>query len=112
MGRKNHTQLSLEERRRIYLLLNSKTPVQRIAELLGRHHSTVYREIARNTTYHEDPFLRGYFHMNADYFTRQRRQRLRRFCRMPALKDYVTDRLRSYWSPEQIAGHLKQQDGM
>src|ERR1039458_10716451 len=76
-----HTHLNLEERRQIFLLVNSKAPVQRIAELLGRHHSTVYRELARNTTYHEEPFLRGYFHMNADYFTRQRRQRLRRLDR-------------------------------
>ena len=36
--------------------------------------------------------------------SRQRRQRLRRFCRVPALKDYVKDRLQAYWSPEQIAG--------
>src|ERR1017187_1698545 len=106
-----HTHLNLEERRQIFLLVNSKTPVQRIAELLGRHHSTVYRELARNTTYHEEPFLRGYFHMNADYFTRQRRQRLRRFYRMPALKEYVTARLHDYWSPEQIAGYMKRQAG-
>jgi IS30 family transposase len=109
---KNHTHLSLEERRKIFLLVNSKTPVKRIAEQLCRHHSTIYRELARNTTYHEDPYLRGYFHMNADYFMRQRRQRLRRLYRLPALKDYVTDRLRAYWSPEQIAGHMKRQDGM
>ena len=111
MERKNHTHLSLEERRKIFLLVNSKTPVKRIAELLCRHHSTVYRELARNTTWHEDPYLRGYFHMNADHFMRQRRQRLRLLCRHPALKDYVTDRLQAYWSPEQIAGYLKQHAG-
>jgi len=109
MERKNHTHLSLEERRKIFLLVNSKTPVKRIAALLCRHHSTIYRELARNTTYHEDPDLRGYFHMNADHFMRQRRQRLRRLYRVPALMDYVTDRLKAYWSPEQIAGYLKRQ---
>ncbi len=39
---------SLEERRRLARLLGHKVRVSRIAEVLGRHRSTIYREIRRN----------------------------------------------------------------
>lgn len=43
-----HKELDLRERRRIEDLLNAKLPVSRIAAEIGRHRSTVYREIKRN----------------------------------------------------------------
>lgn len=46
--KKHHTHLSLEERRQIYLRLGRKTSAVEIAKKLGRHHSTIYREINRN----------------------------------------------------------------
>ncbi len=43
-----HIELDLRERRAIEDMLNAKTPVSKIAAALGRHRSTVYREIKRN----------------------------------------------------------------
>ncbi|EAR51836.1 hypothetical protein OG2516_16084 [Oceanicola granulosus HTCC2516] len=43
-----HTGLDLRERRLIEDMLNAKTPVSRIATELGRHRSSVYREIKHN----------------------------------------------------------------
>lgn len=42
-----HTELSLRERRAIEDMLNAKVPVSEIAVEIGRHRSTVYREIKR-----------------------------------------------------------------
>jgi IS30 family transposase len=51
--------LTLEERRAIFRLLNAQVPVERIAEQLGRHRSTIFREISRNL-FREVKEYRGY----------------------------------------------------
>ena len=78
-----------------------------IARMLGRHRSTIYREISRN--YHNDVYVefRGWFPSTADMKARRRRRRTTRLIRHKALRDYVLSRLRLGWSPEQIAGRLK-----
>ena len=43
-----HTELDLRERRTIEDMLNAKVPVREIAVEIGRHVSTVYRDIKRN----------------------------------------------------------------
>jgi IS30 family transposase len=50
-----YQQLTLEERRAVFHLRAAKTPVQAIADQLGRHRSTIYRELARNTFRDVDP---------------------------------------------------------
>lgn len=41
------TELNLRARRRIEDMLNTKAPIRKIAEVIGRHRSTVYRELNR-----------------------------------------------------------------
>ena len=43
-----HTELNLRESRTIEDMLYAKVPVNELATTLGRHRSTVYREIKRN----------------------------------------------------------------
>ncbi len=43
-----HTELDLRERRAIEDMLNVKMPVSKIAIEIGRHRSTVFREMKRN----------------------------------------------------------------
>ena len=45
---RSYRQLTLEERRTIFRLLGVKVPIDRIAPELGRHRSTIHREIRRN----------------------------------------------------------------
>ena len=55
-----HTELDLVERRGIDDMLNAKMPIREIAEVLGRHRSSIYREIQRNGFVDEAlPYLRG-----------------------------------------------------
>ena len=107
-----HTHLSLEERRKIFLLVNSKTSGKAHSGAImpasfnglpgaGAEYDVSGRAVSAGLFSHE----RRPFHASAA-------AKLRRFYRLPALKDYVTDRLRAYWSPEQIAGHMKRQNGM
>jgi len=102
------TELNLAERRTIEDLLHRKVSVTEISRRISRHRSTVYREIRRNVYKDEElPQLDGYYGMNAQRFTAERRARRRKLVRISALREAVIDRLQEGWSPEQIAGRLK-----
>jgi IS30 family transposase len=53
-----YTQITLADRRRLHHLVEAKVPVNEMARQLGRHRSTIYREIRRNTF--RDRELPGY----------------------------------------------------
>lgn len=102
-----YSQLTLADRRRLYHLKERKVPIGEIARQLGRHRSTVYRELKRNT-FHDSEFPQysGYFDTIADDISKERRRRLRKLRRYPKLCDHVIACLQAKWSPEQIAGRL------
>ena len=60
-----YRQLDLDERRTLFRLIEARTPVGEIAERLGRHPSTVYRELGRNRFRDGDRGFCGYFPLNA-----------------------------------------------
>src|SRR5687767_5242671 len=97
---------TLEERRTLFRLLNAKLPIKEIAGQLGRHRSTIYREIARNE-FREVKQYRGYYPVTAEDSARRRRRRQRKLVRDPRLRTHVVEKLKLWWSPEQIAGRLK-----
>jgi IS30 family transposase len=74
-----------------------------IARSLGRHRSTVCREVSRNST-RADGRYRAF---TAQERTNGRRSRSRRNLRF-SVDDFalVNELLRRQWSPEQVAGHL------
>jgi IS30 family transposase len=75
-----------------------------IARILGRHRSTIGREVRRNATRYDG----SYRPQLADWYSRSRRSCSRRNQRFSAL-DWVQvhARLREKWSPEQVAGRLR-----
>ena len=102
-----HRELNLRERRAIEDMLNAKISVKEIAAQIGRHVSTVYREIKRN--HYDDkelPELNGYYGMVAQRSAAQRRARRRKLVRLTSLRKAVILQLKEGWSPEQIAGRL------
>jgi len=102
-----YSQLTLLDRRRLHQLMERKVPVGEIARQLGRHRSTIYRELKRNTFHDaEFPEYSGYYSGIANDISKERRRRLRKLRRHPQLRDLVIDRLKAHWSPEQIAGRL------
>jgi IS30 family transposase len=95
--------LTLEERKLLYLLKNKGRSKAEIAELLGRHRSTIYRELERNGG------PRGYRPKQAQRLAGQRWQVCHRPRKMenPDLHQYVQERLEKRWSPDQIAGRSR-----
>jgi IS30 family transposase len=106
---RTYSQLDLDERRTPFRLVEARRPVGEIAERLGRHRSTIYRELGRNRFRDGDRGFCGYFPLTAQDLARRRRRRRRKLAADAALRAHIVERLAAGWSPQQIAGRLKQQ---
>ena len=104
----SYVHLSLDERRRLFRMREAKVSVARISAALGRHRSTIHREVARNWWRDaEVPRAEGYWPLTAQDLAVRRRRVKAKLERHAELRDAVVDRLRAGWSPEQIAGRLR-----
>jgi len=91
-------------------MLMANSPVAKIAGKLLRHRSTIYREIKRNTFADEEiPELDGYYGKIAQKMAGERRHRQRKLARCPGLLAAVIEGFEAGWSPEQIAGRMRQE---
>lgn len=106
MSRRYH-HLSRAEREQIFRLHDAKVPGSQIAKRMGRHATTIYRELRRNYFFDEDPYFRGYFGAVAHDKARSRRMRGGKILRQPQLAAQIVEGLSKAWSPEQIAGRLR-----
>jgi len=101
---KNYTQLTREERYQIYALKTAGQSKAQIAKVIGRHKSTIGREMTRNSG------LRGYRPKQADSLAVNRRQE-KPTCRISCESwSRVDQLLQEYWSPEQISSWLRQEE--
>jgi IS30 family transposase len=101
---RTYRQLDLDQRRTLFRLVEARTPVGEIAARLGRHPSTIHRELGRNRFRDGDRGFCGYFPLNAQDLARRRRQRRRKLAADEGLRAHVAERLKAGWSPQQIAG--------
>ena len=99
-----HTELDLRERCMIENMLNAKFSISKIAAELGRHRSTVYRNIKRNF-YADDelPNLSGYYGVIAQRKAEARCARRRKLIRLAKLRKAVITQLKEGWSPARCA---------
>lgn len=99
-----YQQLTTEDRYTLSALRKQKFSVAKIAKSMGRHRSTIYRELKRNSTKRRV----GYTAFEADSNTRGRRRRSRRNRHYTEEHfNIVRDLLIKEWSPEQIVGHIR-----
>lgn len=112
MNNKFH-QINRSERFQIYALAKAGLKADAIANQLGRHRSTVYRELSRNRCYYYGKEYKhsAYLPNLADAAANHRRKRDLKLVRQPELKDLIVSYLKRNWSPDQIAGRLKQEHG-
>lgn len=103
---KKYTQLTTEDRYTIAALRRQGLSHAAIGRQIGRHRSTIKREIDRNHCRLDG----AYRAEKADSRTRGRRSRSRKNQQFtPADYKVVDQLLRCKWSPEQISGHLRKQ---
>lgn len=103
-----YKRLSLEEREEISRMLAMRCSLRSIARTLGRHPSTISREVKKvwgrryRTRYRA---ARG--HRRAFRNMRRRRLGFRKLDNNPELFAEIKKKLKLFWSPEQIAEWLK-----
>lgn len=99
-----YRQITSNERHAIAALLRQGMSLPEIAKNLGRHRSTIWREVHRNGRW-----LHGaYIAQKACERARGRRTRCRRGPRFSVEeRELIFDLMAAKWSPEQIAGTLR-----
>ena len=97
--------LTLSEREDVSRGLSAGLSMRAIAAQLGRSPSTVSREVARNGGYDD---YRASIAEQAAWDRAQRPKRCKLACNKP-LSRIVAKKLRSQWSPQQVAGWLKRE---
>ena len=102
--RKTYTQLFSEERDKIAILRAQGHSLEKIAQAIGRHKSTVSRELKRN----KSPIYNVYLPHKANIRAKERKHNAgkRKRLKYPMIQKYVLQKLKLGWSPEQIAGRL------
>ena len=99
---KTYTRLTEDERYQIYEGLTEKRSHRKIAELINKHHSTVFRKIERNRG------LAGYRPKQAQESALRRYQNKPRYRKLTAdVQLLITENMKHEWSPYQIKGRLR-----
>jgi len=102
----SYRQVSAAERIEIAMLRSQAYPLAQIARLLGRHRTTVWREVRRNRAPHD----LGYRSVRAHERAIARRRRSRRNQQFGRAElDRIEVLLRQQWSPQQVCGYLRRQ---
>jgi transposase, IS30 family len=106
----HYTHFSIEEREKIQEMLWQKASVREIARALGRHYSSVSREIARNRPPEKNRYTPRVAHERALRYRRRRGGR--KLDGNERLRAHVLSRLKLGWSPEQSAATAREAVGM
>lgn len=108
----SYRQLTLDERYQIYTLRKQNFQCAEIARQLGRHRTTISRELKRNFDKHS--IYSGYTPVNAQRLANNRRAKsgALRWKLQGELKRLVEQKIMQGWSPEQISGRLLRERGV
>jgi len=101
----NYKQLTAADRGAIEILLQEKHTISSIAKKLGRHRSTISREINQRS------IGQGYFAEVAQEDFELKLGGNKPKISNSKIKNHILDRLQRGWSPEQISGRMKLEKG-
>ena len=108
----SHTHLNYLQRCQILALWKAGFNQTQIAKEVGVHKSTICREFKRNLTFVRTKL--GYWTYKPDYaqyYADDRRKAKRYFYKFTKeVEDFVREKLKEEWSPEQISGYAKKWD--
>jgi len=109
--RKKYTHLTAEDRDKISVLHSEGKNPSQIAKIIGRHRSTISRELKRKSAvFFRGKYMGGRSHCYAkiDWKSSHKKSRISN----RKIRKYVIEKLEYYWTPEIIAGRIKQDIGL
>jgi IS30 family transposase len=106
-----YKQLTDEDREKLFELLGDGKTLREVASIMGRHVSTISRELKRNR--HQ----RFGFYMPDTAIRKTAKRKLngrkrKYFEKSPHLRDYVLEKLMAGWTPQLISGRLRIEQGV
>jgi transposase, IS30 family len=106
----SHSHFSPSERSEIQILLSKGYSHRSIATALGRSQSSISREIKYNSTH-------GVYNAKKAKHKAYVKRHLSKYQGMkirehPLLQAFIIEKLKEHWTPEGIAGHLKEQQSV
>lgn len=105
----SHIQFTRDSRVELAILLNARKNITECAKILGMHRVSVSNEIKSNKD--EDGIYRGvHAHIRAKERRKKAKEKYRKLKDI-YLRKYIVKKIKSRWSPEQIAGRLKKIHG-
>lgn len=100
---KVYNQIKFEERKSLYVMKKNGSSVKEIAEVSGRHRSSIYRELARNKD-----IQMGYLPDTAQKKAVERKNKQKpKLDKNEQVKQFVMSGLKDRLSPELIAGTMR-----
>jgi IS30 family transposase len=104
--KRRYKQMGLEERERFAILMAKGHSLREVAKILGRHHSTLSRELLKSDV---RKFTWCYIPYLADIRAERRRKASRpwRVLKNASVRAYVEEKIPLGWSPEQVSGRIK-----
>lgn len=103
-----YTHFTKSDRLELSILLNRGYSHRDIAKSLGKHHSSISREVEENSVKGQyDPVKAHNKAIKKRFKSKYQGMKIREH---PELESYVMDKIKSYWSPEEIAGRIKNVD--
>ena len=103
--RKHFLYLSQSERSEIEILKGKGYGVREIARVLGRSPNTISRELKKVPSGYRAAYAKIYTRRNLMY----RRLQWSKIESVPALKEYIIEKLKQSWNPDEISGRMKKE---
>ena len=101
--RKHFLYLSSAERSEIEILKGKGYGVRAIARVLRRSPNTISRELKKVSSGYRAAYAKIYTRRNLMY----RRLQWSKIESIPALKEYIIEKLKLSWNPDEISGRMK-----
>jgi len=99
--------ITLDERKKIEVLLEAGHSQEEVAEKLGRPASAVSRELSRNSVGEDRPYSAREAEKRRKILRSEANKKFRKITTGSDLETKIISGLKKYWSPEQVAGRLK-----
>jgi IS30 family transposase len=107
---KQYSRVTYEERCQIFAYLKINLSIPNIAERLGRHKTTIYREVKRAWGYSANALIPNYSPRRGQILAKkQRKLQGRKKIIKGKVREIVEQKLAEGWSPEQVAGRLRRE---
>lgn len=97
--------LTYYERQMLQYWFRTKMSLREIAKIMKRTHSVLSKELRKTCDGSREKYRADI--AQGKYENRQHKQRKGKLEKYPLLKEYVEEKIKKDWSPEQIAGRLK-----